>query len=461
MRVRHDPPSKARGICLPGPAGRESLVARKLAPFGLLGLLAVLPALACGGDEDAGGSGDSQTTKPPSEATTSATQVPTTSGDSETAAPTTGGSDTTGEPTTTTTGDPSDPLTVDCGAPPPGAEAAKYTHSPQAMGGTPAYTWSAEGLPDGLTIDVGSGQISGVPTVAGEYIFQLTVTDKGGMSAMTACPQVVIGDMLGVDFDAMPGPCITEGESILDYIIGGDGSPIDCATPKGTGDGTLPDGLTVDKAACTQQGTIVNARYGTYAWIVRARQSGVEVFAPYCATQDKQAAKAYAIVGNHSGGMDNELEPLLLEVDPDLPLRFDGMADPVFVIDKGECGASCLFGFAFQVSPSPFGVGACNDDKDTCFGLCPLIPDPNEPDGDKQIGCSLVPAMGPKTGFAHELWAKGDVLTGALRTRPFVLEWTIDYCISSVKGECSGKEAILSNGDGSSLAFAVIVRPLP
>ena len=458
MRVRHDPPSKARGICLSEPAGRRSPVAHKLASFALLA--ALLPVAACGGDEDAGGSGDSQTTKPPPDVTTSTTQEPTTSA-SETAVPTTGDSDSAAQTTDITTGDPSDPLTVDCGAPPKGAEAAKYSHSPQAMGGSPAYTWSAEGLPDGLTIDVGSGLITGVPTLAGDYTFQLSVTDQGGMSAMTTCPQVIIGEQLRVDFEAMPGPCVTEGESILDYIVGGDGSAIDCATPKGVGDGTLPDGLSVDKVACTQQGTIVGARYGTYAWIVRARQSGVEVFAPYCATQDKQAAKAYSIIGNHSGGLDNALEPLLLEVDPDQPLRFDGMADPAFVVDKGVCGASCLFGFAYKVSPSPFGIGACNDDKDTCFGLCPLVADPNEPDGDKQIGCSLVPAMGDKTGFAHELWAKGDPLAGELRTRPFVLQWLIDYCVSGVKGECSGKDAILKNGDNSNLAFAVIVRPQP
>ncbi len=425
--------------------------------------LASLLSLACGTDDDAGGgSGDSQTTKPPPDPTTTTTDVPTTSGDSETVVPTTGEPDpTTGEPPTSTTGPQPDPLVVDCGAPPAGAQAAKYSHQPTAMGGTPAYTWSASGLPDGLAIDVGNGNITGAPTTTGDYTFELTVTDKDGTSALATCPPVTINDQLSVDLGAMLGPCITEGESLLDYVKGGDGSPIDCITPKNIGDGTVPTGLSIDKTTCTQQGKITDPRYGTYAWIVRGRQSGVDVFVPYCATQDQQAAKAYSIVGNHSGGTDNELEPLVLDVDPDAPLRFDGDADPAFVVEKETCGASCFFGFLYQVSLSPFGGGACTTDKDKCYGLCPLVADANEPDGDKQIGCSLYPAMGPKTGFAHEMWAKGDVLPAEFKTRPFVLEWLIDYCITNVNGECSGKDAILANGASSNLAFAIIVRPQP
>lgn len=424
----------------------------------------LLLPIACGGDEDAGGSGDTPTTKPmPNPSTT--TDTPTTSGVGETLVPTTGGPDltttTTDEPDTTTTGVQPDPLMVDCGAPSAGAKAAQYNHQPSAMGGTPSYTWSAAGLPDGLTIDAGSGKISGQPQAPGDYAFELTVTDSGGMSAMTTCPSININDQLGVDLDAMLGPCIGEDESLLDYIVGGDGSPIECVAPKGIGDGFLPAGITVDKAKCIQQGTITETRYGTYVWIVRARQSGVEVFAPYCATQDVQAPKAYTIVGNHSGGVDNELEPLVLQHKANQPLLLDGDADPSFLVDKGACGASCFFGFLYQVSASPFGTGACTSDKDKCYGLCPLIADPNEPDGDKQIGCSLVPNMGLKTGFAHEMWAKGDVPPAEFQTRPFVLQWQIDYCITNVNGECSGKDKILANGAGSNLAFAVIVRPQP
>ncbi len=430
-----------------------------------LGFVCPLVLVACGTDEDVGGGTQAPTTQPPDPTTTTVTPTTSDSAD-DTTSTSTGEPDattTTGEPdgTTTTTGPEPDPLLVDCGAPPGGAKAAKYSHKPSASGGVPAYTWMATGLADGLTIDAGTGEISGAPQVAGDFSFELTVTDSQGVMAMTTCPAVTFNDQLGVDLDAMTGPCVVAGESILDYVIGGDGTPIECIAPQGIGDGTLPAGVTIDKGTCEIKGAVEETRYGTWAWIVRARQSGVDVYAPYCATQDQQAPKAYAIVGSHSGDVDNELEPLTMTTKADAPLKFDGDADPAFVVDKGTCGASCFFGFAYRVSPSPFGTGACNEDKDKCFGLCPLVADANEPDGDKQIGCSLVPKVGIKTGFAHEMWAKGDVPPAEFAARPFILQWSVDYCLSAVQADCAGKAAILANGDGSNLEFPVIVRPQP
>ncbi len=424
-------------------------------------LCPLLPA--CGNDEDPGGGSGVVVTTTTQDESTSTTDTPTTTTSaSATETPTTEPETSSTEPATTTTTQPQpDPLTVDCGAPPGGAKSAQYSHQPSAAGGTPDYVWSASGLPDGLTIDPESGEISGAPLTPGDYVIELSVMDSDGMTAMATCPAVNINEQFGVDLGLLATPCLTGDQTLLEYVVGGDGSPIECATPKGVGDGTLPAGITIDKQKCSIVGAITETRYGTYAWIVRARQSGVDVFAPYCATQSQQAPKAYTIVGNHSGKLDNELEPLVLDAKIDAPLRLDGDADPSFVIDKGVCGASCFFGFLYQVSPSPFGTGACTMDKDKCFGLCPLVADANEPDGDKQIGCSLIPKVGVKTGFAHEMWAKGDVIPAEFQTRPFVLQWSIDYCVTDVMGKCTGKDAILANGDGSNLAFPVIVRPQP
>ena len=184
------------------------------------------------------------------------------------------------------------------------------------------------------------------------------------------------------------------------------------------------------------------------------------MYAPYCAVQPQQAPKAYTIVGKHSGQADNALVPLVVEFAAGEPLRLDGDADPLFEVDKGLCGDSCFFGYLYRVSQSPLGTGACKDDKDGCLGVCPLVADANEPDGDKMIQCSLLPKMGtPKTGFAHELWAKGDAAPAEFQSRPFVMQWSLDYCLSSVQTDCQGKDAILANGDGSNLEFPVIFRP--
>ncbi|HEY0639236.1 MAG TPA: S8 family serine peptidase [Pseudonocardiaceae bacterium] len=53
-----------------------------------------------------------------------------------------------------------------------------------ASGGTPPYTWSATGLPPGLSINASSGLISGTPTTPGTYTVTVTAS-AGGQSGST------------------------------------------------------------------------------------------------------------------------------------------------------------------------------------------------------------------------------------------------------------------------------------
>jgi hypothetical protein len=45
-----------------------------------------------------------------------------------------------------------------------------------ASGGNGTYTWSASGLPKGVTIDPISGSVSGTPNRAGTYSVKVTAT---------------------------------------------------------------------------------------------------------------------------------------------------------------------------------------------------------------------------------------------------------------------------------------------
>ena len=69
--------------------------------------------------------------------------------------------------------------TLDTTPPPEGTMGDSYTHTFTVSGGTDPFTFSAgAGLPAGLTLDPGTGELSGTLSAAGSFNFGITVTDS-------------------------------------------------------------------------------------------------------------------------------------------------------------------------------------------------------------------------------------------------------------------------------------------
>jgi hypothetical protein len=79
-----------------------------------------------------------------------------------------------------------------------GRESQSYSGSLMAEGGIPPYTWSASGLPQGLSLSL-NGTVFGIPQLSGVYEFNVQVKDTllnttGGKVKITLLPS---GDVNG------------------------------------------------------------------------------------------------------------------------------------------------------------------------------------------------------------------------------------------------------------------------
>ena len=67
---------------------------------------------------------------------------------------------------------------------PEGALGSAYDVTLAAAGGAPPYTWTSNGLPDGLTLDPNTGEITGSPLAVGSLVFTARVTDAAKSTAL-------------------------------------------------------------------------------------------------------------------------------------------------------------------------------------------------------------------------------------------------------------------------------------
>jgi subtilisin family serine protease len=136
--------------------------------------------------------------------------------------------------------------TITTTALPGGTVGQAYSQTLAATGGTPPYAWSLESgsLPDGLTLNPGTGAITGTPTSAGTSAFTVRVTDDLEQSDTQALTIAVAPPAAPtITTSSLPGGQVAVPYSATLEATGG--------TPPyawSLESGSLPDGLTLSPA---------------------------------------------------------------------------------------------------------------------------------------------------------------------------------------------------------------------
>ena len=141
------------------------------------------------------------------------------------------------------------------------------THAPTSYGAT--------GLPNGLSIDTTTGEITGTPTTGGVFTVTLTATNAYGSTTGTAT--------LTITGTSIPVPVITSATTATDPV----GAPFTYQItasngPTSFGATGLPTGLTINATTGVISGTPVAA--GTFSVILSASNAGGTGMAPLTLT---------------------------------------------------------------------------------------------------------------------------------------------------------------------------------
>ncbi|HAM45800.1 MAG TPA: hypothetical protein DCM67_12365 [Propionibacteriaceae bacterium] len=145
------------------------------------------------------------------------------------------------------------PPMIDLTSLPDGIKGESYAVTPQASLGTAPYGWSGHGLPEGLSLNAVTGELSGIPTETGEFSVYLMVTDAVGFTSSRAYPITVYPAA-----EQPPAPEITT--SALPAGVVDDSYSATLAADSGRAPFTwsatgLPTGLTLNAATGVVSGT--------------------------------------------------------------------------------------------------------------------------------------------------------------------------------------------------------------
>ncbi|ELY2797658.1 autotransporter domain-containing protein [Cronobacter dublinensis] len=175
------------------------------------------------------------------------------------------------------------------GALPAATAGSAWSQTLSATGGSAPYTWTAHGLPAGISLNPATGALSGTPTTAGSFTFSVTVKEAGNVSA-TASYTLVVGAVTpGVTLAVTPAagalPAATTGSAWSQtFAVSGGTAPYRWQLS-----GALPAGLTFSDGSL--KGTPTTA--GSSAFTLTATDAnGVALQAAYTLQIKAAAAQA-------------------------------------------------------------------------------------------------------------------------------------------------------------------------
>lgn len=147
----------------------------------------------------------------------------------------------------------SGPVSIQTTSLPDGIVSHAYNATLTASGGNGSYTWSATGLPAGLTL-APSGTIGGAPTTAGTSSVTVTVSDQTSPTPLsaTATLSITIREGIAITTSTLPA-AVAESPYAAPLAASGGTPPYRWAA---TG---LPSGLTLNPSAGTISGTPASA----------------------------------------------------------------------------------------------------------------------------------------------------------------------------------------------------------
>ncbi|TCD12507.1 T9SS type B sorting domain-containing protein [Pedobacter frigidisoli] len=171
-----------------------------------------------------------------------------------------------------------DPLVLPAATLANGTTGTVYTTQiiPSATGGTTPYTYSATGLPAGLSFNITTREITGTPTQSGTFTFPVTVVDDAGKTATTNYTITVIDPL------TLPGASLPDGTEATVYATQTLPSAVGGVGPYTYVASNLPAGLNFDPITRELSGTPTQA--GNYSIGITATDS-----------QNRTASNTYAI----------------------------------------------------------------------------------------------------------------------------------------------------------------------